>query len=125
MCRAAADRAAEPELQDRGASPALGSETLERRLAPAVAVVAVEPEGVSVGDQVGDGVQVDRMHVRTGIPEPESDHDVRQRYAADHTQDAHDRGSGDEPAERGVDELDELDGMDDHVHVHQPPGVER
>jgi len=60
--RAAADRATEAELADRCAPPAVAGELLERGHAPAVAVVTVEAEGVPVRDQVGDRVQVDRVH---------------------------------------------------------------
>ncbi len=58
----AADRAAEAELDDRCASPTLAGELFEPGLGPAVAVVAVEAERMVVGDQVGDGVQVDGVH---------------------------------------------------------------
>ena len=63
--RAAADRATEAELADRRASPAVAGELRKRGHAPAVAVVAVEAEGVLVREQVGDGVQVDRVHARS------------------------------------------------------------
>ena len=62
LCRAATDRAAEPEFHDGRASPAVLGELLERGLAPAIAVVAVEAERVLARDQVGDGVQVDGVH---------------------------------------------------------------
>ena len=63
---AAAHGAAEAELHDRGADPAIAREALERRFAPAVAVVAVEAEGVLVGEQVAHGVQLDGVHVVQG-----------------------------------------------------------
>lgn len=63
--RSTADGAAEAELHDRGASPAVAGELFERSDAPAVAVVTVEAEGVLAGEQVGDGVQVDGVHGRS------------------------------------------------------------
>jgi len=63
--RSAADRAAETQPDDRGASPAVLGKLVEGRFAPAVAVVAVEPEGMLVGEEVGDGVQVDGVHARS------------------------------------------------------------
>ena len=63
--------------------------------------MAVETEGVLAGDQVGDGVQVDGVHVEMGIPESEDVREVRQRYDAGHVQHAHDGGSGGEPDRGG------------------------
>jgi hypothetical protein len=52
--------AAETQALDRAVAKAARDETLERGLAPAIAVVAVEAEGVTTRDQVGDGLDADR-----------------------------------------------------------------
>jgi hypothetical protein len=52
--------AAETQALDRAVAEAARDETLERSLAPAVAVVAVAAEGVPAFDQVGDGLDADR-----------------------------------------------------------------
>ena len=62
-------RAAEAQGRDGSIGEAAPCEGLERRLPPAVAVQAVELQGVAAREQVGDGVQVNggghRLRVRS------------------------------------------------------------
>jgi hypothetical protein len=60
---AAAKAAAEAQPGDWCVRPTIPGEALERRLGPAIAVQAVEPEGVAVGNEVGDGVEIHGVHV--------------------------------------------------------------
>ena len=66
MRGAAAHDAAKAQLYDWGAAPAFAGKALERRLGPAVAVGAVEAEGVVAGEEVADGVELDGVHVVHG-----------------------------------------------------------
>jgi hypothetical protein len=63
--RFAAHHAAKVEPLDRPVGETACGELRQRRLGPAVAARAVETERVVVREQVGDGVQVDRVHARS------------------------------------------------------------